>query len=245
MDSELYTWIQTRDGSPTLWSNQLSESFRSVKGAFTESWSAFVAPAFEALRHLHAPKSTSLAPIVVGEFGLGPGTNWMIWSLACALQGIATEYFVIERDLRTFELGLAKWKTSSQALGDFFNSRKLENLNLSTSPQHIAELVSELNRPTIYPSLETAVRERKNLSPAQIWFHDPFGYSVNAEGYSRDTLSKCSQLWGPRVWGGSYACNRHFKQTLRQEMPELRVQVVLTSAGSSLKRERLEFKRGF
>ena len=87
-----YLWIKTRDGSPTLWSNEISEPFRSTKGAFSESWLAFVRPALQAAR------AQRLTNVELGEFGLGPGTNWLIWSVAARLLGISFTYRVIEKE---------------------------------------------------------------------------------------------------------------------------------------------------
>jgi hypothetical protein len=223
MESPKYTWIQTRDGSPTLWSNDLGESFRSVKGAFTESWAAFVGPG------VGAPGVGDA--LQVGEFGLGAGTNWMLWTLASRALGIRSTYFAIERDPTPFHMGFEQWIQDSQAISSFLKSRKLD-----LSSESVASLLRESEKPQVFPSLQDAIASGIT---AHVWFHDPFGYDVNPEGYSPETLLACSKLWAPNVWGGSYACNRAFRESL-QALPGISARVVPTG-GEGLKRERLEF----
>ncbi len=114
---EDFVWIQTRDNSPTLWSNLLGEPFRSYKGAFSESWSVFVEPVIK------RAQTKGLKTLSVAEFGLGLGTNWLFTVSAAAALGITLEYWAIEKDLRAFELGLVRWKQSFQRVSEFFNQR--------------------------------------------------------------------------------------------------------------------------
>jgi tRNA U34 5-methylaminomethyl-2-thiouridine-forming methyltransferase MnmC len=230
MNPDKFLWIRTRDGSPTLWNNELGESFRSVKGAFTESWAAFVGPA------LDYAQAHKLNPITIGEFGLGPGTNWLLWSLASALRHIESRYFVIESDPSSFELGLEKWRVSAPALAAFLNAR-----DFRVSERDLIQILERAQKPTIFASLDAACESPLRAS-AQVWFHDPFGFDVNPDGYSPETLRQCSQLWHENLcWGGSYACNRHFRERL-EEIQGVSARVVATGS-DKLKRERLEFER--
>lgn len=223
-----YQWIRTRDGSPTLWHNDLGESFRSLKGAFTESWAAFVEPA---LVWVSAHPSDTL---VVGEFGLGPGTNWALWTIAAARKGFAHNYFVIERDLSSFELGRAKWIEEAPALAAFLN----EKLG-SIDADFVRRTLEAAPSPFVEASLEAAHAAHHR---ADVWFHDPFGYEVNPDGYSPATIELCSRLWKTPCWGGSYACNRTFRDSLAAARAGLDIRTVPTG-GTGLKRERLEFSR--
>lgn len=233
-----YLWIQTRDGSPTLWSNEISEPFRSTKGAFTESWMAFVRPAL-----VHC-KSLALPSYMVGEFGLGPGTNWVLWSIASRLLNISHAYHVVEKDLRFFEEGCRKWsELSGEVLA--FTAQALAR-DFAWSPSGVA---TELDRigldlsegkmtpPVIYESAEHMLRV---LGPGRmnVWFHDPFGYAVNPDGYSADTMERCAKLWATDVAGFSYAANRSFKDAI--ESLGLRFTSVDTE-NATLKRQRSEF----
>lgn len=223
-----FTWIQTRDGSPTLWNNELGESFRSVKGAFTESWSAFVQPALAwAARELPPD-----IPLTVGEFGLGPGTNWLLWNLAFRREYShrPTRYFVIERDLASFELGLERWQAAAPELTSFAAS------HLFLSPEDVERILASTPRPEVFPTLEDAISANCR---AEIWFHDPFGFDVNPEGYAQETLAQCARLWAPRGWGGSYASNRRFRESLAA-LPGV-APVSVPTGGEGLKRERMEF----
>ena len=231
-DPHALIWLQTRDGSPTLWSNEWGESFRSIKGAFTESWAVFAEPALEDIK----ARGSDGEAVVVGEFGLGVGTNWLMWSFGSALRKVSTKkYFVIENQLKAFEMGFEKWRASSALIAAFWTARGFELSN-----ETALEMLESFEKPEVYPSLEAAAESC--AGQARVWFHDPFGYEVNPEGYSEESLQKSSRLWSKKVWGGSYACNRNFQKRLAAlGMSGLEVAVV-GSRVSTLKRERLEFR---
>jgi tRNA U34 5-methylaminomethyl-2-thiouridine-forming methyltransferase MnmC len=230
MDFKKYTWIRTRDGSPTLWSNEDGASFRSQKGAFTESWKAFVEPA---LRRCEKLRGDGTAPeLVVGEFGLGPGTNWMLWNLACEARGLRCAHFAIERETGSFAEGLAQWEASANEIAAFLLSQGLL-LEASEIPSQLRAAAARLR---VHPSIEAALAAGEK---ADLWFHDPFGFELNPEAYGPEMLELCRQLWKERAWGASYACNRAFQRNLLA-LPGLRVSLE-DAARDGLKRERLEF----
>ena len=222
MDS--FTWIQTRDGSPTLWYNNLAEPFRSLKGAFTETWHVFVKPALEQALRLERPVS-------VGEFGLGVGTNWLLWSLAAKAMRIPHNYFVIERESGFFVMGLSRWKQNAPLISQF-----LERNGIKLSEKEIIEDIEGFKSPSIYGSLMEA---QESSQKADIWFHDPFGFTVNPEAYHTNTLELCRNLWAPGCMGYSYACNRHFQESL-ESLGQMEVSI-LPTGHPDLKRERLTF----
>jgi hypothetical protein len=222
-DNELI-WIKTRDGSPTLWNNTLGESYRSVKGAFTESLVAFVRPA---LAWAKAPMSAAKSSIQLVEFGLGAGTNWVLFSMLAKSLSLEHSYCAIERDLSSFKMGLKQWRQKESEL------QQLLQVQVS---------IDELQAPRVFSSVEAA--QDANIV-AQLWFHDPFGFDVNPDGYSAETLKQCASLWHPtHFWGGSYACNSQFQKTLQSLDRTLNVSTHNTQA-QGLKRERLEFSKGF
>ncbi len=227
-----YLWIQTRDGSPTLWNNELSESFRSVRGAFTESLYAFVAPALGT--YLSRKDSPNQDPII-GEFGLGAGTNWFITSLFAGIFDLKiSQYFSIERDTRAFEMGLLEWEKSFALAQKFF---------IHEFPAHAIKIRSlswekiSKNTPLIFSSLTEACE--KLTYRAQIWYHDPFGFDVNPEGYNLEILKMSSELWAPGCRAFSYACNKHFKVSL-ESVAGVQAEV-LSTGHAQLKRERTQW----
>lgn len=225
-------WIKTRDGSPTLWSNDLSEPFRSTKGAFSESWMAFVGPA------LRARLATGVnQPTVVGEFGLGPGTNWLLWSVAAARLGLAFEYHVIERDRSFFAVGLEKWQVIWPEITAFVDQALLNDFGDETLSAPVLSL-SDLPLPKIYPSLTRAVVDRAFC--AHIWFHDPFGLSVNPEAYAGPVIAECAQLWAEDVFGCCYAVNRVFREAIEAQGLCF---MGVDGKNGALKRQRSEFYR--
>ena len=219
---EKYTWITTQDGSPTLWNNSLGEPYRSTRGAFTESLVVFVKPAIEFLQKNKFPQ------ITVGEFGLGVGTNWYTFSALANFFEIPFNYFAVEQDIDPFNESFTRWGKEVNLLQDL------------ASKVFGQEIILDLDAgllPIIYPSLEDA----RVLDRAQVWFHDPFGFTVNPDGYSQNTLKKCSEMWADKFLGLSYACNSNFQRELR-ELKLSRVEA-LSVGQSPLKRERLEFER--
>lgn len=234
-------WIKTRDGSPTLWSNQISEPFRSTKGAFTESWSAFIEPSLRWFFEMSADKATKIpGSLCVGEFGLGPGTNWLLWSVSAALLEIYYEYHVIEEAPEFYDKGLKKWDDIWPMIFDFVVSRLPINVSSKIKDKIFAEGVRALTKPIIYKSVDEMVSNEGLSNKIQVWFHDPFGFSVNPEGYSKETLQLLTKVWGAPFWGTSYAANRSFKEAI--EFAGLGYRAV-DFADVGLKRQRSEFFR--
>jgi hypothetical protein len=233
-----FLWIKTRDGSPTIWSNALSEPFRSTKGAFSESWIAFVKPA------LLAARSQKFRVVNVGEFGLGPGTNWVLWSVAAELIDIDFNYFVIEKELRYFEAGLQKWAALSSDITQFVSKSIKQDFGIEISQDQIQKTQQQLAEggfvaPQVFADVESAVAKLSAVK-LDIWFHDPFGYAVNPEGYSAQVLGHCAALWARHVAGFSYACNRQFRDAL-ESLGEGIVFKNCETGDDSLKRNRSEF----
>lgn len=224
-----FVWIKTQDGSPTLWSNEIGEPYRSVKGAFHESLLVFVKPAIEFAQKYYKENAREL---VVGEFGLGAGTNWIFFSAIATALGIPFQYYAIEKDPAAFELALGRWREEEALLKE--NIQKHLGLNLEVD-------VEKLEAPHISKSLEEFTNSLKTLDKkCDIWFHDPFGSGVNPEGYSDETLGKCSQTWQQPFIGLSYACNGAFQKSLRTL--NIHTQVVELKS-PPLKKESLIFSR--
>lgn len=235
MDNEKWVWIQTRDGSPTLWDQNKSEPYRSTKGAFLESGAVFVGPA---LRWAKEHWKTKTQPIHVFEFGLGPGTNWLLWSLGAGLWNIPFRYVAIESDDDVFLLGLDRWKnTPPSQLKTWIEV----GLNLNVSETWIAKVLPQLQKPQVFKSIEAL----PTTEHFELWFHDPFGIEVNAEGYSPQVFSSLSKHWSNPGLGLSYACNRFFRDALQLSLPH-KTQILVQETGiDSLKRDRLEWSIGF
>ncbi len=236
-------WIRTRDGSPTLWHNDEGAAFRSQKGAFTESLCAFVKPALKHLCEGRDSESQTVGVEVV-EFGLGPGTNWALWSLSEELLLRAktlpisspSNYWAIERDTESFEMGYQAWTENSELLARFVSEEWGHELSKDAVPKI---LESARKRLRIVSSWDALERERTIPSATEtIWFHDPFGFDVNPSAYQPEQLAKVRSAMGERGRGFSYACNVPFQKALRASGFDL---CTPETANSGLKRERLEF----
>lgn len=241
---ESFTWIRTRDGSPTLFHNDEGASFRSQKGAFTESFYVFVKPAIEFVR----PISSELTPvpktISILEFGLGPGTNWLLWTLLSnelnEPRNPPFKYFAIEKDLRSFELGFKYWLENASELSAMIERSTEQKLNLSN--EQIKTLLLEAKESiTLFPSPEACYKyfsDKANSEKIDSCFFDPFGYDVNPEAYQPQALTKLRTALKDKSKAFSYACNSKFQRALNETHFELDTP---SSGSRQLKRERIEF----
>lgn len=205
-----------------------------MKGAFTESLKIFVEGAYKKIQ----ASALKDQQIVVGEFGLGVGTNWLIWSLVAKIHGLNYTYWAIEKDLSAFQMGQKKWAQMAPYLADFI--KKWPEILGSTKMNQvegILQSMSDWDLPVVYPSVEAALSA--GPPKAHIWFHDPFGYETNPEGYSCETLNQLQNLWGLPFFAFTYASNSSFQKNL-QELSGI-VALKNSSSGYGLKRESLEW----
>lgn len=230
-------WIQTKDGSPTLWNEKIGQSFRSNRGAFLESWRVFVEPALNSKNYL---KSQQKFQIV--EFGLGAGTNWFLFSLLDYLifPDSPSTYIAVEKDLSAFEMGFKKWMSEGPRLIETTFSR-IEDSPFKDKSLHSDDILFSIDqrKPKVFESIEDLARNLPNIH-ANAWFHDPFGIDVNPEGYSSDVLQKARRFFKSQTRGYSYACNARFKNSLTQA--GFCYETLSTDPNQLLKRERLTFR---
>ena len=226
-----FVWIKTRDGFPTLWNQNLGESYRSLKGAFLESWHVFVGPS---LKH---QKKLASGITGLGEFGLGAGTNWVLWNLSQKFLNLnEVPYFCIENDLKSFHLGRQKWINLEKEVNIFLYSKLIEEKFINSDfPQKIFS-IADLAAPLVSKSL---TEFHKNNPKVDLWFHDPFGFEVNPEGYSEETLLQCKQLLSIQARAFSYACNSRFQKSLKSA--GFNFELLPSDPHGKLKRERIEF----
>jgi tRNA U34 5-methylaminomethyl-2-thiouridine-forming methyltransferase MnmC len=234
MDFKKFNWIRTRDGSPTLWHNGEGAAFRSQKGAFTESLCAFVRPALEFHRD-NAPQG-----LRVVEFGLGPGTNWALWhlsALALSKTGspLTSSYTAIEKDPESFELGYALWLEQLPLLTSFISAEWDSEISETEARLSLEAARKSLR---IVSSLEELVVKPLESVPADVWFHDPFGFDINPSAYQSEQLTKLRGLMAPSSRAYSYACNSPFQKALRASGFDV---ATPETGNMGLKRERLEF----
>lgn len=234
MDFSKFTWIRTRDGSPTLWHNEEGASFRSQKGAFTESFHVFVMPA---LRYLKESKDNHHLPIQLIEFGLGLGTNWCLWTLASKALGLDVNYSAIERESQSFDMGYSHWHENPGLPANFIASELNIEIKTDQAQSWLEEARIKLN---VISSLDKLILEieTKQHPTADVWFHDPFGFDVNPSAYQSEQLRKLCTLISPKGRAFTYACNSPFQKALMEAGLE---STTHASGIHGLKRERLEF----
>jgi tRNA U34 5-methylaminomethyl-2-thiouridine-forming methyltransferase MnmC len=150
-----------------------------------------------------------------------------MWHLACHILGRKTgPYWAVEKNLDSFRSGLSRWRELETPMTQFLVSRVGRGPDLSTRPFL-----------PLQPQVVSSIQDLPS-AVADLWFHDPFGFDVNPDAYSAETLAIASRSWKPGLRGYSYACNRNFVRALEQAKCE--VQVIPTQS-PLLKRERLEF----
>ncbi|NCN41117.1 hypothetical protein GW916_07680 [bacterium] len=244
-----FSWIRTRDGSPTLFHNEEGAAFRSQKGAFTESFHVFVKPALEFANKSASTDKPTDKPIRVLEFGLGPGTNWLLWTVFSSidpnLNGREIQYVAIEKDTSSFEIGCQFWIDSCDDLPAMmskscYGEGQQENLLFPTSPELKSLLEIAKEKIQILPSLDNVADETTTTENGKfdICFFDPFGYDVNPEAYQAPALERLKSTLKPKSIAFSYACNSKFQRSLRDAGYNLATPY---SGAHQLKRERIEF----
>jgi tRNA U34 5-methylaminomethyl-2-thiouridine-forming methyltransferase MnmC len=182
----------------------------------------FVKPALEYIQ------KNNIKNPVIGEFGLGTGTNWLLFNLLAPIFDIEHSYFAIEKNNTPFFESQKKWGAETALIEKIIEDIFKKKISLS---------FSALKNPQIFSSLQDVSIKKK----ANIWFHDPFGFSVNPDGYTEETLIKCEDFWASQFLGLSYACNSNFQRVLKSRNLN-RVESIDVQS-PPLKKERLEFER--
>lgn len=243
-----FTWIKTRDGSPTLFHNEEGAAFRSQKGAFTESYNVFVKPALE-FATTRIDKNTQLRVL---EFGLGPGTNWLLWhifqNLSPELRDLKIDYVAIEKDKSSFDMGFDFWMESCEQLSPMISASC--EVTLEFPPEQLRKIITTARKNlTIVPSLEllseslTGQPSANSEATSQkntfdICLFDPFGYDVNPQAYQPEALLLLKSHLALPSKALSYACNSKFQRSLKEAGFDLATPF---SGAAQLKRERIEF----
>jgi tRNA U34 5-methylaminomethyl-2-thiouridine-forming methyltransferase MnmC len=91
MDSKQLTFVETADGSKTIYNPQVGENYHSRHGALQESEHVFVN---SGLKHFLADKTVSEVSIL--EVGFGTGLNFLLTADFCIKQEINLNYVGIE-----------------------------------------------------------------------------------------------------------------------------------------------------
>jgi len=217
-------WLKTRDGSSTLWDNELSEPYRSLRGAFTESFEAYVAPMLD-----HIDEINIKGTLNIGEFGLGPGTNFILSQafLQALCPDLKINYFVVERNPNIFLESMDHWKQEETQISEFVMSKTGIDKSFSTS---------SFEDPTILADFDSFIAQETPL--LDVWYHDPFGIDVNPEGYHAELFQALYPKLNSNVIGLSYACNRKFKSSLEKANFEHQTPKMVAR---HMNRDRIEF----
>lgn len=173
--------IKTGDGSPSLYLEELNETYHSKHGALTESVHVFIN---QGLAHwLDQNKKKSLK---VFEMGLGTGLNAYLSYVFSVDHKISCEYFSVEKYPLTIDEVLS-----------------LEMKNVLPAPEHHSffdqlhdlEWGLMLSQSTFFfKKIEEDFLSMELNQSFDVLFYDAFGYHAQSEMWHDKALQKCYDL---------------------------------------------------
>ncbi len=206
--------VRTRDGSPTLWSREYSQTYGSVAGALTEAQWVY-------LRNSGvADRLRSGQPTRVLEIGLGTGLNFLITADAAWRHRVKLQYHAIEQSpvapaiVRRLRLNrYMRW----QPLYERWMSA------YATSPIHDSSARSLLCRwqfahpPFVQLQLDRSEATACQIQPASFdaIYHDAFSPDENSELWSQEFLQILVASLAPGGRLVSYCVQGRVKRTLK------------------------------
>lgn len=173
--------IITGDGSPSLYINQLKETYHSKYGAITESDHVYIKEGFAHWVSLNKQK----APRIF-EMGLGTGLIAYLSYVFALNHKVFCEYVSVEKyPLSIDEVQSLRMK---DALPDPDHHHFFDQLHEVTWGQNLSKsdfLFKKLEQDFFSVTLDQSF---------DIMFYDAFGYHVNSEMWQEKALQKCYDL---------------------------------------------------
>lgn len=169
--------VKTKDGSHSLFVEELNEHYHSIHGALQESQHVFIAMGLQAV---HADKK----PIRIYELGLGTGLNALLTCVECREKGLSVEYTASEA------YPLSPEEAQALNYGDLLGeeSKTLEELHR----------ISWGERHAIHPGFSIEKRQEKTEG------HEP-GLGYDLIYFDAFAPEKQPELWEDAVFENMYA----------------------------------------
>tara|TARA_B100001057_G_scaffold87238_1_gene83206 strand:- start:247 stop:915 length:669 start_codon:yes stop_codon:yes gene_type:complete len=173
--------ITTGDGSPSLYIDQLNETYHSKHGAITESDYVYIKKGFAHWLGLNSQK----APRIF-EMGLGTGLNAYLSFIFAFKHKIFCEYVSVEKfPLSIHEIQSLKMKN---ALPDTYHHHFFDQLHEVSWGQTLSQsnfLFKKLDQDFFNVTFDQCF---------DILFYDAFGYHAQSEMWQEKALQKCYDL---------------------------------------------------
>lgn len=195
-------FINTADGSKTLYHEKVGEHYHSKHGALGESEHVFLESGLKFWLDLHHKKNVSVL-----EVGFGTGLNFLVAADYCTENGVTCHYSGVEIDPLPLEL------LASSGYQDYVESNVWLSF-LETYAQALTESVT-LNERVQYgigvqPIMEYATEERFDVV-----FFDAFAAIHQPEMWTPETLHHVASLMKPDGVFVTYAITGNLKRAMK------------------------------
>ncbi|MBT3444800.1 MAG: tRNA (5-methylaminomethyl-2-thiouridine)(34)-methyltransferase MnmD [Flavobacteriaceae bacterium] len=195
--------ITTGDGSPSIFIEELKETYHSKHGAVTESQYVYIKKGL-----MHWLKKNNKSDVKVFEMGLGTGLNAYLSYVYSFDHGLTCEYFSIEKyPLTPKELGVLKMKPTLPM----------------PKHHHFFDLLHELEWNQIFNQSNFLFKKIKDdfltLPTTQkynVVFYDAFGYHAQSELWQEKALQTCFDILQPGGVWVSYCAKGEVRRTLQK-----------------------------
>lgn len=194
--------IETRDGSKTIYHNELGEHYHSIHGAFQESRHVFIKNGLEYFVGL-----SSKRPVKILEIGFGTGLNALLTLDFVARMKISTDYWGIEPF--PIELNMIK-QLDYDRLADLEPQIKSLFIEL-----HHSDSKKRINMFFELTKLNCRLDDFTTIGQFDLIYFDAFSFSVNPELWSIETFLKINSLMSPSSYLVTYAAKGIIKRNMK------------------------------
>lgn len=195
-------YINTADGSKTLYHEKVGEHYHSKHGALGESKHVFLESGLKFWLDLHQKTNVSVL-----EIGFGTGLNFLVAADYCTRSGVTFQYKGVETD------PLSQGLIASSGYQDYVDS-DIWVCFLKTYAQALTESV-RLNEVVQYgigvqPIMEYSTKERFDVV-----FFDAFAEIHQPEMWTPETLAHVASLMKPDGVFVTYAITGNLKRAMK------------------------------
>lgn len=220
------TSIVTKDGSTTLYNQQLDETYHSRHGAIQEAIHVFIKTGLE-----HAIKQNNLTTIKVFELGFGTGLNCLLTALWSRQNNLPVDYHSVE------SVKLSENQINQCNYIELISDKGSEDMfrTIHTEPWNKQVVINNLLSLHKY---ECEIEKFSTSALFDVIYFDAFGPRVQPELWEIDVLLKMFDLLNP----GGYFVTYCAKGSVRRNLIEIGF-VVERLPGPPGKREMLRGRK--
>jgi tRNA U34 5-methylaminomethyl-2-thiouridine-forming methyltransferase MnmC len=196
------SFVETADGSKTIYNEKVGENYHSKHGALQESKHVFLKSGLEFFIHRKNANSISIL-----EVGFGTGLNFLLSADYCNLHEIKLDYTGIEG----YPISVELIKNTGY---DAYVSGSIFNLFLSkyeSALTHTVDLGEYTNLRIANSLLEDFETEKR----FDVIYFDAFAAIHQPEMWSEDAISHCCNFLKPGGVFVTYAITGNLKRTMK------------------------------